>query len=154
MSFDDDALKSEPEPSLALSCADAVAAVLVGSVAADGFLSDDEGLRLNEALAATRWVRGAGDERVEGVRDRCLELVARHGLRSVLSACGNAMPAGLRPTTFALAADLVLADGRLGDRENTFLDTLQDVMGLDDDLVRKIVDVMLIKNRASGPPDE
>lgn len=154
MSFRDNALKREPEPSLVLSCADAMAAVLVGSVAADGLLREEESTRLNEALAATRWVRGAGDERVDDVRDRCLELITRCGLRSVLSACASAIPPDLRPTMFALAADLVLADGRLGDRENTFLGTLQNVMGIDDELTRKIVDVMLIKNRASGPPDE
>jgi hypothetical protein len=38
-----------------------------------------------------------------------------HRLRQVI-------PSDLRPTVFALATDLALADGRIGDREQAFID--------------------------------
>ena len=49
--------------------------------------------------------------------------------------------------------DLVLADGRLDDRESALVDTLQSALQIDGDLACRIVDVLLIKNRASGRPD-
>jgi hypothetical protein len=63
------------------------------------------------------------------------------------------IPRELRPTTFALATDLALADGRLGIRESALLDELQRVLGITNELARKITEVLLIKNRASGRPD-
>jgi hypothetical protein len=53
----------------------------------------------------------------------------------------------LRATTFALAADLALADGRIGDREKMFIDELQTVLQVDEATAVKIIEVLLIKNR-------
>lgn len=63
------------------------------------------------------------------------------------TADAKAIPADLRPTTFALATDLVLADGRIGDREKSFIDQPQAVLRIDDATALKIVEVLLIKNR-------
>ena len=41
----------------------------------------------------------------------------------------------------------------LSHSENALVDTLQSALRIDGDLARKIVDVLLIKNRASGRPD-
>jgi hypothetical protein len=53
----------------------------------------------------------------------------------------------LRATTFALATDLALADGRIGDKEKAFIDELQTVLQIDEATAVKIVEVLLIKNR-------
>jgi hypothetical protein len=47
----------------------------------------------------------------------------------------------------------VLADGRLGSRESAFIDQLQAALQIEHILARKVLDVLLIKNRASGRPD-
>ena len=65
----------------------------------------------------------------------------------------DAIPPDLRATTFALAVDLTLADGRLGSSETAFIDQLQTALQIEGELARRIFDVLLIKNRASGPPD-
>jgi hypothetical protein len=70
-----------------------------------------------------------------------------------MKASADAIPSDMRATTFALAVDLVLADGRLGSRESTFIDQLQTALQIEGTLARKILDVLLIKNRASGRPD-
>jgi hypothetical protein len=141
------------DPPLILSHSEAVVAVLVGCVAVDGVLRAEEAGRLNDVLSSTRWVFGTGVEAAAGVTRRALHLMTDHGLPAVLGACAKAIPAEWHATTFALAMDLVLADGRLGDRENALVDTLQSALRIDGDLARKIVDVLLIKNRASGRPD-
>jgi tellurite resistance protein len=138
---------------LKLSRLDAVVAVLVGCAAVDGVLKAEEAGRLNEVLTSSRWVLESGVEATAGVTTRALNLITDHGLPAVLTACAEAIPAELRATTFALAMDLALADGRLGSRENTLIDQLQRALRIDDDLARKIIEVLLIKNRASGRPD-
>ena len=137
---------------LSLSPREAVVAVLVASVSADGLLRREEADRFSEMVRSTRWIE-SGAEPIGHITTRTLGLIARHGLAAVLSACAAAIPRELRPTTFALATDLVLADGRLGSRESTLLDELQQVLGITDQLAGKVVEVLLIKNRASGRPD-
>jgi len=143
----------KPDPSLSLSRSEAVAAVLVGCVAADGILRDEEAGRLNAVLSSTRWVIGTGAEEIVSIRTRALSLLAAHGLPTLLPACAAAIPVDLRATTFALAIDLILADGRLDSRENALIDQLQDALRLDSALAGRIVEVLLIKNKASGRPD-
>jgi tellurite resistance protein len=138
---------------LKLSRSDAVVAVLVGCAAVDGVLRAEEAGRLNEVLTSSRWILESSIEATAGATTRALNLIADHGLPAVLTACAEAIPAELRATTFALAIDLTLADGRLGSRENTLIDQLQDALRIEDDLARKIIEVLLIKNRASGRPD-
>jgi tellurite resistance protein len=138
---------------LKLSRADAVVAVLVGCAAVDGVLRAEEAGRLNDVLTSSRWILESGLEATAGVTTRALNLITDHGLPAVLTACAEAIPAELRATTFALAIDLALADGRLGSRENTLIDHLQQALRIDGGLARKIIEVLLIKNRASGRPD-
>jgi hypothetical protein len=80
--------------------------------------------------------------------NRAIALLTEHGLPAVLTGCAKVIPSDLRPTVFALAADLALADGRMRDREKLFIDELQAVLQIDEDTAVKIVDVLLIKNRA------
>jgi tellurite resistance protein len=141
------------DTTLKLSRSEAVVAVLVGCAAVDGVLRAEEADRLNEVLASSRWILESGVEAAAGVTTRALNLITDHGLPAVLTACAEAIPAELRATTFALAIDLTLADGRLGSRENTLIDQLQRALRIDGDLARKIIEVLLIKNRASGRPD-
>jgi tellurite resistance protein len=141
------------DPTLKVSRSDAVVAVLVGCAAVDGVLRAEEAGRLNEVLTSSRWILESGVEATAGATTRALNLIADHGLPAVLTACAEAIPAELRATTFALAIDLTLADGRLGSRENTLIDQLQQALRIEDDLARKIIEVLLIKNRASGRPD-
>jgi hypothetical protein len=74
-------------------------------------------------------------------------LLTEYGLPAVLTGCAKVIPADLRATTFALATDLALADGRIGDREKAFIDELQTVLQIDEATDVKIVEVLLIKNR-------
>jgi len=152
MSVTDRGVHPQTTP-LRLSRSEAVVAVLVGCAAVDGVLRTEEAGRLNEILTSSRWVLESGVEATAGVTTRALNLITDHGLPAVLTACAEAIPAELHATTFALAIDLTLADGRLGSRENALIDQLQRALRIDGDLARKIIEVLLIKNRASGRPD-
>jgi len=138
---------------VALSQPEAVAAVLVAGVAADGVFGAEEARRLHEVLSTTRWAFGLGEEAVAAVARRGLGLVARRGWPAVLEVSAQAIPVDLHPTVFALAVDLMLADGRLGSREGALIDQLQAALRIDAPLARAVLDVLLVKNRASGRPD-
>ena len=144
--------ESDQLSDLSVSPREAIVAVLVASVSADGLLRLEEADRFGEMVRATRWIE-SGTEPIGRTTTRTLDLIARHGLAAVLSACAAAIPRELRATTFALATDLALADGRLGSRESALLDELQRVLGITNELARKITEVLFIKNRASGRPD-
>jgi hypothetical protein len=135
---------------LTLSPADAIYTI---RVSADGVLMGEEAARLSEVFKSTHWVLHPGLEGPGRVATHALDLIAQYGLTRVLAACAAVIPPELRATTFALATDLALSDGRLGSRENMLLDELQRALGITDDLARKIIEVLLIKNRASGRPD-
>jgi hypothetical protein len=79
---------------------------------------------------------------------RVRALVERHGAPAVIDAAARAIPARLRPAVYAVAADLILTDGRIEPTERYFLNTLASTLGLARGTAKNIVDVMLIKNRA------
>jgi uncharacterized tellurite resistance protein B-like protein len=146
MSLIDRALKGQPADPPVLPVPDAIAAILVAAAAADGRLNEEEAVRMSGILSTTRVLRQAGNGSMQGLAERAIALLTDYGLPAELTACAKAIPADLRPTTFALATDLVLADGRIDDREKTFIDELQAVLDVDDATALKIVDVLLIKN--------
>ena len=130
-----------------LSVAQAFAAILVASVAADGDLTVAESARLNSLLRSSRVLPPNAPDDSSNVVDSALALLTDRGLAATLGACAAALPATLRATAFAQATDLVLSDSRIGQREKAFIDALREALRIDEHLALQIVDVMLIKNR-------
>jgi tellurite resistance protein len=65
----------------------------------------------------------------------------------VLEAAAKALSPELRQTAFVLAADLVLADGVVEEKEKQFLEEFQKTLQIDPELAVKTVEVMVVKNR-------
>lgn len=152
MSLIDRAMQGQTAEASPLTVTDAIASVLVAAIASDGNLSPDEAVQMNSLLSTSRLLRTAGGGSPQATVERAIGLLNEHGIEAVLNTCAGAIPAELRPTTFALAMDLVLADGRIGPREKTFIDELQAGLGIDETLALKIVEVALIRNRPAGAP--
>lgn len=135
-------LSDEPIP---LSVPEAIAAVMIAAISADGVRSGEELARLTDGLSTARLFRQAdGDPAVVA---RVATLLEHHGRDAMLAACARAIPPDLRATAFAIAADLVLADGRINEREKVYVDELERVLGIGDAIALQIVEVMAIKNR-------
>lgn len=73
-------------------------------------------------------------------------LIEEQGGPQVVAAAARALPAHLRESAFAVAADLVLADGTLEHPERRYLLALGKELKLESSSISRIVDVMLIKN--------
>ena len=138
-------LSEDPIP---LSVPEAMAVVMVASMLADGARSAEESARLTDVLSTSRMLRQAAGVSSPDVVARAVALLDKHGSGAMLEACARTLPPDLRDSAFAIASDLVLADGRVEERERVYLDQLQKVLGVDDALALKIVEVMVIKNRA------
>jgi hypothetical protein len=130
-----------------LSLQEAYAAVLVAAISADGRFGVEEANRLNNVLSTSRLFEDSARVGDVTVVERALNLLSDQGLAPVLAACGARIPPPLRKTVFAVATDLVLADGRIEEREKAFVDQLQAALQVDDATALKIVEVLLIKNR-------
>lgn len=130
-----------------VTVAEAVACVLVAAIAVDGTVSSDEAIRIGDILRTSHLLRQAGNGSTHALANRAIVLLTEYSLPAILTGCAKVIPSDLRPTVFALATDLALADGRIGDREQAFIDELQPVLQIDDATAAKVVEVLLIKNR-------
>ena len=147
MSAVDKALQHARIDAPPLTVPEAIASLLVAAVTVDGIVSPEEAVRIGGVLATSNILGQAGNGSTQRLANHAIALLSEYGLPAVLTGCAKAIPSDLRPTTFALATDLVLADGRIGDREKAFIDELQGVLQIDDATALRIVDVLLIKNR-------
>jgi hypothetical protein len=130
-----------------LSVHDAIAAILIASVSVDGALGVDESSRIQHVMSTSRLFKTASGTEGASSVERAVSLLQEHGMESVLTACGEALPQELHATAFAIAVDLVLCDGRIETREKAYIDRLQTALDVDDGTALKIVEVMIIKNR-------
>jgi tellurite resistance protein len=121
--------------------------VVMSAVAADGVITQEESLSIIAILNRMKLYQGKGEKELRGMLDRTVNTLKSQGPAPLIAAAKETLPADLRDTAFAVAADLVLADGIVEDREKKFLEELQKAMGVPDDLALKITEVMVIKNR-------
>jgi hypothetical protein len=132
--------------SLALTTPQAFAALVLGALNADGRGAPEETLRINELFNSTRLFRQPSAEPAQAILEHVLELFETHGLGPVVTAAAKALPSELRGPVFAIAADLVMADGQATGEERKFIDGLQGLLQVPDETAMKIVEVILIKN--------
>jgi hypothetical protein len=147
MSVVDKAVQHTPIASPPLTVSEAIASLLVAAITIDGTVNPEEAVRIGGVLGTSPVLREAGNGSMQGLANRAIALLTEHGLPAILTGCAKVIPSDLRPTAFALATDLALADGRIGDREKAFIDELQAVLQIDEATAVKIVEVLLIKNR-------
>ena len=132
--------------SLALTARHAFAALVLGALNSDGRGTPEETLRINELFNSTRLFRQPSAEPAQAVLERVVDLFDVHGFGPVVAAAAKALPEELRAPVFAIAVDLVLADGQASGEERKFIDGLQALLQVPDEAALKVVEVLLIKN--------
>jgi tellurite resistance protein len=132
-----------------LSADDALIAILIAAMDASGHVSADEAARAHNMIWSMRRFRNRSGEAVGRRIGRMRALVEKHGAPPVIeAAAAKAIPARLRRAAFAVAADLVLVDGRMDRLEARFLRVIADDLGLDRRTAKNILNVVRIKNSA------
>lgn len=133
---------------IVLSTHEAFAAIAITSIAADGNVTDEEANRTALSLATLAAFRNQHLSEMGNVLDRVADLVQQRGATDVLKAVKETLSQSQAESAYFLAADLTLADGTFGNSERQFLQNLKDTLGIPDTTALKIVEVVVIKNRA------
>ncbi|MCU0545188.1 MAG: tellurite resistance TerB family protein [Oscillatoriaceae cyanobacterium Prado104] len=127
-----------------LTSSEALTAISVLAVAADGQISEEE----RQTLAANhiRLFSSYSAEQFQELFKKVLNLSREYSPAEVFAAAKTALTPQLRTTAFAIAADLVLVDGIFTQEEKEFLIELSAALDIAEDLGKKIIEVMTIKN--------
>ncbi len=130
-----------------LTAAEAFAAIALAAVASDGYLSEEEAQSIPFILSRMKLYDGYSDDQMRRLFDQLLATLQKEGVSALFASVKASLNEELRQTAFAIAADLVLADGVFADEEKQFLTELETALEISSELSQKITDVMQIKNR-------
>jgi len=130
-----------------LSPAEAFASISLVAIAADGYLSDQEGEDMSLLLSRMKLFSDYQPEALNHMLDTLLEQLKQDGPGQLVARAKVCLPPELRETAFAIATDLILSDRTVTQQEQAFLDDLYRILELPEQLALQIVHVMTIKNR-------
>jgi tellurite resistance protein len=131
-----------------LDADDAFIALLIAAMDASGHVSAEEAARAHNVIWSMRRFRHRSGDTVGRKIERMRTLVEQHGAAPVIEAAARHIPRRLRGAAFAVAADLVLVDGRMERLEGRFLRLLAADLGLERHTAKSILDVIRLKNSA------
>lgn len=123
------------------------AGIALCAIAADGMVTEEEAMGLSTSLARMKLFQGMNQRQFQGTFDKLLRIAKNKGVEELMTLSAAAVPGDLRTTAFAVATDLLMADGHVDVKEKAFLERIQKSLGVADDLAVKIVEVIAIKNR-------
>lgn len=139
-----DAFRAPPRPEVGHQ--EAIMVVLVAAIMADGEAERSEIVRLNTICALSPIYRANTGAQDSAVLDAAVKRFQARGFDAVRESA-SLLPPPLRETAFALACELILADGIVSPDEEAFIEFLAEALQLQKELVMAVVHVSLIRNR-------
>ncbi|MDB9539265.1 tellurite resistance TerB family protein [Anabaenopsis tanganyikae CS-531] len=130
-----------------LGPAEAFAAITLATVAADGYLTDEEAHTMMATLNRMHLFRSYPNEVLRRMFDKLCSLIKRQGFDGFIKLAVSSLPHDLYETAFAVATDLALADGEVTKEEEDLLNYLWKSLAIPDETAHNIVKVMMIKNK-------
>lgn len=130
-----------------LNEAEGFAGIALCAVAADGVITEEEAAGLGTSLSRMNLYSGMSNRDVNKIFEKLLKVLRAQGAENLMSLSAAAVTKDLRPTAFAVATDLLMADGTVDAKEKRYLEQIQKSLDVSDDLAVKIVEVIGIKNR-------
>ncbi|MGB3535479.1 MAG: tellurite resistance TerB family protein [Microcoleaceae cyanobacterium] len=126
---------------------EAMSALALSIVAVDGDLADEELDLMIHSLGRMQLFRSYSEDMLFNTINQVLSTLNRRGYKKVLDAAVESLPHYLHETAFAVATDLVLADGEVTEEEENVLTYLSQTLNIQENTAQEIVRVMLIKNK-------
>lgn len=124
----------------------AVMTIVVAAVKVDGAVSRDERLRISSICSGTQLFSSNSSDEDDAVIEFADTVTAQFGDASIDHAA-KALKPELRETAFALATDMVLADGIVSDAEERYLTDLAQRIGISEHVLNVVVEATIIRNR-------
>ena len=125
-----------------------VIAVIIAAMDANQHVSPEEAARAHHIIWSMRRFRRKSGETVDRLIETVRGRIVEDGMSAVLQQAARTVPARLRPSAFAVAVDLMLADTKLEREERQFVTRLAAALKIRAALADDILRVMLIKNGA------
>ncbi len=126
---------------------EALIALFIGAMSANDHVAREELARAHHLIWFTRRFRRKSGETVGRLIDRMRSLLEEQEPAAVMEAAASGIPAKLRPSAFALVADLLLADGKIDASERKFLRRLAVDLNIQARVARQVIEAMLVKNQ-------
>lgn len=127
--------------------AEAFAGLALASIAADRQILASELTYLQIVFSRMRLFEGWSAEQHTELFDRLHGILEQEGLNALLEKSIQSLAPKFYQTAFAIAVDLVLADGVVNEDEKDFLYDLQQRLQIHETLAMQIIEVIVIKNR-------
>jgi tellurite resistance protein len=125
---------------------EALIALFIGAMNANGHVTREELARAHHLIWSTKRFRRKSGETVGRLIDRMKRLIEEQEPAAVMDAAARGIPAKLRPSAFAVVADLLLADGKIDLRERKFLRRLAVEFNIRARVANHVIEAMLVKN--------
>jgi tellurite resistance protein len=125
---------------------EALIALFIGAMNANDHVAREELARAHHLIWSTKRFRRKSGETVGRLIDRMKTLLEAQETAAVLEAAARGIPAKLRPSAFAIVADLLLADGKIDARERKFLRRLAADFNIRTRVASQVIEAMLVKN--------
>ena len=131
-----------------LSQAEAVAAIAVLAISADGYLLEEERQSLFSVMADLQVFKEYSSRQRLKLLEKLFDLLRQKGAHTLVYSAKDALPPKLRETAFAVAINMVMADGTLVETEREFLRQLEQVLEIPEACASQMIKSMLIKNKS------
>ena len=125
---------------------EALIALFIGAMNANDHVAPEELARAHHLIWSTKRFRRKSGETVARLIDRMKRLLEQQEASAVMEAAARAIPAKLRPSAFAIVADLLLADGKIDARERKFLRRLAVNFNIRARVASQVIEALLVKN--------
>ena len=124
----------------------ALVALFIGAMHANGHVTPHQAARAHHLIWSTRRFRRRSGEAVGRLIQQVRADFERDDPAAVVASAAARLPGALRRPAFAVVADLLLDDGRIDPKERRFLQSLGAQLRLRSAVVRRVLEVMLLKN--------
>lgn len=129
------------------SPAEAYAAITLAAIASDGYLAEEELDGFVTNLNRMQLFKSYSGDVMRRMIDKLFGILKRDGVEALFNTAKSSLPYEMAASAFAVATDLILADGVVTEEEQDFLNQLYAALEIPSDVAVKIVEVMMIKNR-------
>lgn len=146
MSLFDRASGSQGGVQNALSPTEAFTAIALIGVASDGDISQNQADKIYESLSHLKLFNSCSKDDILSIFDSISGIIRHEGINNLFNAAKDSLSEDLKEAAFAVATDLVVADGILAEEED-FLRDMYQALRIRGEVGKKIIEVMFIKNR-------
>lgn len=134
---------AEGESEQTLSPEEAVAAIAVVTIFADGQPSDEENQVLTEIINSLEIFDSYAVEDFQKMFDKITGILNQEGIGVLFNTAVDSLSDDLIEIAFEVAVDIILSDESADEAEETFLDDLAEALGLPEEIAQEIIDDMI-----------